>query len=58
MSRFQGALCAPGGPARPYAEWPDAVTQGCQCIPASNNSGFNLPQIDTSRMDWLAAIDL
>lgn len=58
MSRYQGAVCTPGRPARRYAEWPDAVTQGCQCIPASSNHGFNLSQIDTSQIDWLAAIDL
>ena len=58
MPCYQGTVCTKDGPARRYAEWPDAVTQGCQCIPASNSPGFDLSQIDTSQMDWLAAIDL
>lgn len=57
MSCYQDTACTPDGPARRYAEWPDFLTQGCQCSPTSNNTAFDLCQNDTSQMDWLAAID-
>ena len=57
ISSYQGTVCTPDRPARPYVEWPDSITQGCQCIPTSNNPGLDLCQNDTAQMDWLAAID-
>ena len=57
MSRPRGAICTPDGPAKFYGEWPESVTQGCQCISTSNNPGFDLRSKDASQNDWLADID-
>ena len=51
ISSYQGTVCTPDRPMRRYAEWPDAIAQGCQCILTSNNPGFELGQNDTSQMD-------
>ena len=54
MPRHRGTICTPDGSANNYAEWPDSVTEDCQCIPTSNNTGFDLCSKDTPQMDWLA----